>query len=190
MRRVQVTCSLVVACGLVAARAHSSHVAGTAHVSGLRRAEVRAGAVERFGRGSLPLLRLRGGSEQLFSKTTSYPDLKPNPALESTIHLVFRLRGGEEQEDAKPVQTPAASRSHMMHISPRHVDAALAGFFFAVTIGLLHWANRMVFDGDYPGNPPRGYLFVLLSSPMLFFAGPVPPPFPTVVPCSSLATVY
>ena len=62
MRPVQVACILVVACGLVAARAHSSHVAGTVHVSGLRR--VRAGAVERFGRGSLPLLRLQGGEEQ------------------------------------------------------------------------------------------------------------------------------
>ena len=120
MRRVQVACSLVVACGPVAARAHSSHVAGTAHVSGLRRAEVRAGAVERFGRGSLPLLRLRGGNEQLFIKTTSYPDLKPNPALESTIHLVFRLRGGEElQEDAKPVQTRAASWPRMIHLWTR-----------------------------------------------------------------------
>ena len=67
MRRVQVACRLVVACGLVAARAHSSHVTAAVHVSGLRRSAVRAGAVER----SLPLLRLRGGSEQLFIKTTS-----------------------------------------------------------------------------------------------------------------------
>ena len=186
MRRVQVACSLVVACGLVDARAHSSHVAGTAHVSVLRRSAVRAGAVERFGRGSLPLLRLRGGNEQLFIKTTSYPDLKPNPALESTIHLVFRLRGGEEQEDAKPVQTPAASRSHMMHISPRHVDAALAGFFFAVTIGLLHWADLRL---QVPNPMFSRYLFFLLSSPVLFFAGRVPPPFPAFVLCSSYAFI-
>ena len=194
MRRVQVACSLVVACGPVAARAHSSHVAGTAHVSGLRRAAVRAGAVERFGRGSLPLLRLRGGNEQFFIKTTSYPDLKPNPALESTIHLVFRLRGGE---DAEPVQSRrrrrlarrllAASWSLMMHISPEHVpDAALAVLFFAVTIGLLHWADLRL---QVPNPMFSRYLFFLLSSPVLFFAGRVPPPFPAFVLCSSYAFI-
>ena len=150
MRRVQVACSLVVACGLVAARAHSSHVAGTVHVSGLRR--VRAGAVERFGRGSLPLLR---------------------------------LRGGEEQKDAKPVQTPAASRLFMMHISPEHIDAALAGFFLAVTIGLLIWADRRVLR-DAP-DEPSGHLLVLLSSSFLFLAGPTPPPIPDFVLCSGIA---
>ena len=62
--------ALVVACGLAAARAHSSPVAAAAHVSGLRPA-VRAGAIERCGRGSLSLLRLRGGTEQLFIKTLS-----------------------------------------------------------------------------------------------------------------------
>ena len=157
MRRVQVACSLVVACGLVGVRALSSHVAGTAHVSGLRRAAVRAGAVERFGRGSLPLLR---------------------------------LQGGVGQEDAEPVQTPAASLSRMMHISPEHVaDAALAVFFFAVTIGLLHWADRRL-CGDRDGDlASTMYLFSLLSSPMLFFAGRVPPPFPAFVLCSSIAFI-
>ena len=62
--------ALVVACGLAAARAHSSPAAAAAHVSGLRPA-VRAGAIERCGRGSLSLLRLRGGTEQLFIKTLS-----------------------------------------------------------------------------------------------------------------------
>ena len=62
--------ALVVACGLAAARAHSSPAAAAAHVSALRPA-VRAGAIERCGRGSLSLLRLRGGTEQLFIKTLS-----------------------------------------------------------------------------------------------------------------------
>ena len=62
--------ALVVACGLAAARAHSSPAAAAAHVSGLRPA-VRAGVIERCGRGSLSLLRLRGGTEQLFIKTLS-----------------------------------------------------------------------------------------------------------------------
>ena len=62
--------ALVVACGLAATRAHSSPSAAAAHVSALRPA-VRAGAIERCGRGSLSLLRLRGGTEQLFIKTLS-----------------------------------------------------------------------------------------------------------------------
>ena len=62
--------ALVVACGLAAARAHSSPSAAAAHVSALRPA-VRAGAIERCGRGSRALLRLRGGTEQLFIKTLS-----------------------------------------------------------------------------------------------------------------------
>ena len=60
--------ALVVACGLAAAMAHSSPAAAAAHVSALRPA-VRAGAIERCGRGSRALLRLRGGTEQLFIKT-------------------------------------------------------------------------------------------------------------------------
>ena len=62
--------ALLVACGLAAARTHCSPVSAAAHVSGLRPA-VRAAAIERCGRGSLSLLRLRGGSEQLFIKTLS-----------------------------------------------------------------------------------------------------------------------
>ena len=92
-----------------------------------------------------------------------------------------------KQEDAKPDQAPTGSL--MMYISPKHVDAALAGFFLAVTIGLLHRAlDRMVF-GDRDGDPASRYLFVLLSSPMLFFAGPVPPPFPAFMICSSIAFI-
>jgi ubiquitin len=67
MRSVLV--ALVVACSLAVARAHSSQAA--AAVSGLSRPAVRAAAIERCGRGSLSLLRLRGGSEQLFIKTLS-----------------------------------------------------------------------------------------------------------------------
>jgi hypothetical protein len=74
----------------------------------------------------------------------------------------------------------------MMHISPKHVDAALAGFFLAVTIGLLHWADRMVGDGT-----PSGYFFgpPLLSSSFLFFAGPVPPPIRAFMFCSGIAFI-
>ena len=74
----------------------------------------------------------------------------------------------------------------MMHISPKHVDAALAGFFLAVTIGLLHWADRTIGDGS-----PSGYFFgpPLLSSSFLFFAGPVPPPIRAFMFCSSIAFI-
>ena len=89
-----------------------------------------------------------------------------------------------KQEDAKPDQAPAGSL--MMHISPKHVDAALAGFFLAVTIGLLHWADRTIGDGS-----PSGYFFgpPLLSSSFLFFAGPVPPPIRAFMFCSSIAFI-
>ena len=63
--------AIAVACSLAVTRAHSTQVVAAAHVSGLSRSAVRAGAVEHCGRGSLSLLRLRGGSEQLFIKTLS-----------------------------------------------------------------------------------------------------------------------
>ena len=64
--------AIAVACSLAVARAHGSHAAAAAPVSGLSRSAVRAGAIERCDRGSLStLLRVRGGSEQLFIKTLS-----------------------------------------------------------------------------------------------------------------------
>ena len=64
--------AIAVACSLAVTRAHGSHAAAAAPVSGLSRSAVRAGAIERCDRGSLStLLRVRGGSEQLFIKTLS-----------------------------------------------------------------------------------------------------------------------
>lgn len=108
----------------------------------------------------------------------------PKKATASELERAKFTTEYTKQEDAKPVETPAASLK--MHISPKHVDATLAGFFLAVTIGLLHWADRMVGDGS-----PSGYFFgpPLLSSSFLFFAGPVPPPIRAFMFCSGIAFV-
>ena len=89
-----------------------------------------------------------------------------------------------KQEDAKEAEKPAPSL--MMRLSPKHLDAVLAGVCLAVTIGLLHWADRMVGDGT-----PSGYFFAppLMSSSFLFFAGPVPPPIRAFLLCSAIAFI-
>ena len=89
-----------------------------------------------------------------------------------------------KQEDQKEAEKPAPSL--MMQISPKHVDAVLAGVCLAFTIGMLHWADRMVSDGT-----PAGYFFAppLMSSSFLFFAGPVPPPIRAFLLCSVIAFI-
>jgi hypothetical protein len=111
-----------------------------------------------------------------------------SPPVKATMAELERAKFSTEytkQEDAKE-EAKAPAPSLMMKISPKHVDAVLAGVCLAVTIGLLHWADRMVGDGT-----PAGYFFAppLMSSSFLFFAGPVPPPIRAFLLCSGIAFI-
>ena len=79
----------------------------------------------------------------------------------------------------------APAPSAMLRISPRVVDAILAGAALAFSTCLLHGIDRALGDFAPPFFAPP-----LMPSGLLFFAGPVPPPAKAFLWCSLIAYIF
>ena len=83
----------------------------------------------------------------------------------------------------KQFDTP--DKALLLCVSPRVVDAVLAGVSLAGSACMLHWIDRLL--GAYA---PPFFAVPLMPSGLLFFAGPVPPPKRAFLWCTLLAWVF